>query len=65
MRNRINQFRKQNVSQELQEQVDAAFKAFQKDAIEKKKAIKTKEDSKNFVDWLFEQEKIINDLCER
>ena len=65
MRNRINQFRKQTVSQELQEQLDAAFKAFQKDAIEKKKAIKTKEDSKNFVDWLFEQEKIINDLCER
>lgn len=65
MRNRINRLRKQNVSQELQEQVDAAFKAFQKEAIERKKAIKTKEDGKGFVDWLFEQEEIINNLCER
>lgn len=49
---------------ERKEQADASFKAFRTEALRRKKKITTKADHKAFVDWLFEQERVFEKLCE-
>ena len=65
MRNRLNGVRKnERISEEQQIQIEDAFKSIRAEAIQRKKLVKTKEDRKAFVDWLFEQEREFNLLCE-
>lgn len=45
--------------------MQAAFEAFKKEALQRKKAIKTEKASpKNFTDWLYQQSSILTDLLE-
>ena len=47
------------------EKMQAAFEAFKKEALQRKKAIKTEKASpKNFTDWLYQQSSILTDLLE-
>ena len=47
------------------EEMQAAFEAFKKEALQRKRAIKTEKASpKEFTDWLVEQTNIILDLAE-
>lgn len=58
MRNRLNGLRKkESISEDKLAQIEAMFKAFCSETIQRKKQIKTHEDYKVFVDWLFEQER--------
>lgn len=63
MRNRLNQLHKHNAPEELLAAAEAAFKAFQKEAIARKKKIKSEGSDRQFIDWLFAQERLIDELC--
>lgn len=65
MRNRLNGLRKtESVSQFQMEQAENGLGSFCSAAVQRKKKIKTPEDYKAFVDWLFEQERVFEKLCE-
>ena len=65
MRNRLNGLRKtEGVSESQLDQVEVALKEFCTESIQRKKQIKTQVDYKLFVDWLFEQERVFEKLCE-
>lgn len=65
MHNRMNSLWKTDgFSKKQLEQVEAGLKAFCAAAVQKKKIIKTPEEYKAFVDWLFEQERAFEKLCE-
>lgn len=64
MHYRLNSLKAQeNVSEELRMEADNQFKAFRKEAIRRKKTIKTDEDRKAYQDWLFEEEKKFEKTC--
>ena len=46
------------------ERVETGLRSFCSAAVQRKKKIKTPEDYKAFVDWLFEQERVFEKLCE-
>lgn len=65
-RNIINKAKKNpNFPADRLEEMQAAFEAFKKEALQRKRAIKTEKASpKEFTDWLVEQTNIILDLEE-
>ena len=66
MRNRLNGLRKkESISHEQLTQIEAVFKSFRAETIQRKKQIKTHADYNIFVDWLFEQERAFEETCER
>ncbi len=65
MHSRLKSLRKtEGISQMRMEQVEAGLRSFCSAAVQRKKKIKTTEDYKAFVDWLFEQERNFEKLCE-
>lgn len=65
MRNQLNSLRKAgNILKAEEDRIEAGFKAFCEGAVQRKKQIKTLTDYKMFVDWLFEQERVFEQLCE-
>ena len=65
MRNRMNRLMKMDVPEEQKLRVADAFKAFQKEASARKKTIKSESDSKKYINWLFDQERKFEELCEQ
>lgn len=64
MRNRLNKLKKQEgISEEKCMEAEMKFDAFRKDAIRRKKTIKTDEDRKVYRDWLFEEERKFEKIC--
>lgn len=65
MHNWLNRLCKvEGISVERREYVESSFKTFCAEAIQQKKKIKTQADYKAFVNWLFEQERVFEKLCE-
>ena len=65
MRNQIKRSIEKGLSEGKAEQINAAFRAFRTEAIQRKKKIVTQEDINMFVDWLFAQERNFTQLCEK
>ena len=65
-RNIINKAKKNpSLPADRLEKMQAAFEAFKKEALQRKKAIKAEKASpKNFTDWLYQQSSILTDLLE-
>ena len=65
MRNKMNRLMKMDVPEDMKLRVVEVFKAFQNEARIRKKDIKSESDSKKYIDWLFEQERRFEELCEQ
>lgn len=65
MRNQIKRSIEKGLSEGKAEQINAAFRAFRREAIQRKKKIVTQEDTNMFADWLFAQERKFTQLCEK
>lgn len=65
MRNRMNRLMKMDVPEEEKIRVAEAFKSFQKESSARKKTIKSESDSKKYINWLFDQERKFEELCEQ
>jgi len=65
MRNRLKKLQKSPVSDADIAQVQAAFKSICKEACLQKKSIYSDFGYKSFQDWLFEQERSFEEICER
>ena len=61
----MNRLMKMDVPEDMKLRVVEVFKAFQKEARIRKKDIKSESDSKKYIDWLFEQERRFEELCEQ